>query len=160
MAYAGYSAAPWIPTWKKDAKRMMDVADAHAGETLIDLGSGDGAVLFAAAEHGLHARGVEIGIPQHIHAFIRRMFNKNRKLVSLHYGDLFAFDISKADIVIVYLLPKSYPKLMAKFKKELRPGARVVVQAWPIKEWKPVKTDKPTDKDVTLYLYTMGVSDK
>lgn len=154
MAYAGYSAAPWVPTWKKDVLRMLRLAKVKAGEKVVDLGCGDGKILFFAANI-FHARawGVEIGIPQYVHAQVLRLFQPQRKNIHIQLGNLFSFNLRDADVVIVYLLPKCYDRLLKKFEQELKPGTRVIVQAWPFPQWKSVQMDRPTPRDLPLFLY-------
>src|SRR5690348_1091609 len=52
--------APFLPTLKQHIPRALDLIDLKPGQTLLELGSGDGRVLLAAAERGLHAIGFEI----------------------------------------------------------------------------------------------------
>jgi hypothetical protein len=55
-------------------------------------------------------------------------------------GDLFKADISPATVVTLYLSLTVNMRLEAKLKRELRPGARIVSQRFPIGNWKPDKT--------------------
>ncbi|OGY83701.1 MAG: hypothetical protein A3F54_04940 [Candidatus Kerfeldbacteria bacterium RIFCSPHIGHO2_12_FULL_48_17] len=156
MAYAGYSAAPWVPTRARDVKRILQMADIRAGEKVVDVGCGDGRLVVAAARDcGAYGVGVDIGIPQYIHAQIMRMRQDAavRGRTRIVWGDLFQYNLCDADVVVVYLLSKSYDRLVKKFEKELKPGARVVVEAWPVSVWEPTKVDKGSKQDVPLYLY-------
>lgn len=151
-AYGAWSAAPYLPTHKKDVKRMIDLAGIKSGERVYDLGCGDGRLVFAAGKLGAEAIGIEIFILPYLYAWIKGWGKKNVKIL---YGDLFNYDISGADVVFIFLLNKSYKRLVDKFTKELKSGTRVVVGCWPIEEWKSklVKEDKPTERDLPIYSY-------
>ena len=75
--------------------------------------------------------------------------NKNAKV---RFRDFWNISFADADVVYFYLMPHIYPKLEAKLKKELRPGTKIIVYAFPFPEWKPTKIDKETDQP-TIYLY-------
>jgi SAM-dependent methyltransferase len=152
-AYGAISAAPWIPTRRGDVKRMIDLAGVKKGDVVYDLGCGDGRLVFAAARLGAKATGVEIFILAYLFAKIKSFFIPHSRIL---FGDLFKKDISGADVVFIFLLDKSYGRLLAKFNRELKPGARVVVGCWPIKEWPAEITDKPNKNLLTMYLYKIG----
>ena len=150
--YGAISAAPWLPTKRKDVGRMVALAAIKPGERVYDLGCGDGRLVFEAANQGAEAIGIEIFVLPYFYAWIKSIFKKGAAIL---YGDLFNYDLSGADVVFVFLQDKSYKRLLAKFKKELKPGTRVVVGCWDMTDWKDhlVKEDKPTDKDLPMYLY-------
>ncbi len=150
-AWAGYSAAPWLPTRSRDVKRMIILAGIKPGDKVYDLGCGDGRLVFAAAKAGAQAKGVDIFVIPYLVAKVRSWFVKNSKII---WGDLFKINLADADVIYIFLLDKSYPRLIKKFAKELKPGAKVVVHCWPIKEWenKLIKEDKPKD-ELAIYIY-------
>ncbi len=152
-AYGAWSAAPYLPTRKNDVKRMIGLANIKSGDRVYDLGCGDGRLVFAAGKLGAEAIGIEVFILPYLYAWVKSWGNKNAKIL---FGDMFNFDISGADAVFIFLLNKSYGKLIEKFTRELKPGTRVVVGCWPIEEWKDklVETNKPTDKDLPIYVYS------
>lgn len=155
MAYAGYSAAPWVPTRARDVQRILRLAKIQPGEKVVDLGCGDGRLVVAAArDFRAKAVGIDIGIPQYIHAQIMRLRQPGsvRAQTRIIWGDLFQYNVRDADVVVVYLLSKSYERLVKKFVRELKPGVRVVVEAWPISAWEPAQVDKEIGA-VPLYLY-------
>ena len=149
--YGALSSAPWLPTKKRDVKRMADIADIKKGEIVYDLGCGDGRLIFAVARLGAKAIGIEVFILPYLYACIKKIFYRN---VVILYGDFFNYDISQADVVMIFLMPKSYKKIIEKLAKELRPGSRVVVYCFEIEEWKNklVKVDKE-DNQLQVYLY-------
>ncbi|MFA5047698.1 MAG: methyltransferase domain-containing protein [Patescibacteria group bacterium] len=151
-AWTAISAAPWVPTRSRDVKRMIDLAKIKKGETVYDLGCGDGRLVFAADRVGANGRGVELFVLPYVFAKIKSLFYKNSKII---FGDLFRINLAEADVVFIFLLDKSYQKLIKKFEQELKPGARVVVGCWPIAEWadKLIVKDKPSDRDLPIYVY-------
>ena len=152
-AFGAISAAPWLPTRKKDVERMIELAGIKKGDVVYDLGCGDGRLVFAAAKMGAKATGVEIFILPYLFAKIKSFFVPDSKIL---YGDFFGRNISNADVIFVFLLSKSYGRLLKKFNQELKPAARVVVSCWPINEWQPERVDKPDKNQLTIYLYKFG----
>jgi len=151
-AYGAWSAAPFLPSKKKDVGRMIDLAEIKPDERIYDLGCGDGRLVFAAAKLGAEAIGIEIFILPYLYAWINSWGKKKTKIL---FGDLFNYDASGADVVFIFLLEKAYGRLAEKLSKELKPGTRVVAYCFEIKEFKDklVKTDKPTNKDLSIFLY-------
>jgi ribosomal protein L11 methylase PrmA len=106
---------------------MLRLAQVTAADVVFDLGSGDGRIPIAAART-FGARGVGIEIDDRL----VRLANENAARagvadrVTFVHGDLFQADIANATVVAVYLLPGLNIRLIPKFKRELRPGARIV----------------------------------
>ena len=140
LAQAQGSAGPYVPTPNVIVDELLKLADIKRGEFLIDLGSGDGRIVVTAARR-YGAQGYGIDIQTSLVELARQ--NASREGVSdkvrFIAGDLFDSDLSKADIVTVYLLPSTVPKLVPKLLKELRPGARVVSHDYPLEPWVPEK---------------------
>ncbi|MFA6228061.1 MAG: hypothetical protein WC668_02640 [Patescibacteria group bacterium] len=150
-AYGAYSAAPWLPTRRRDVKRLADLAGIKEGDKIYDLGCGDGRLVFEAARRGATASGVEIFFLPWLYARIKSLFIPRTRIL---FGDLFFQDISDADAIFIFLLDKSYKKLVEKFNRELKPGTQVVVACWPIVEWrdKLVSSSQPAD-DLPMFVY-------
>ena len=153
-AYGAWSAAPYLPTRRKDVERMVALASIKPGERVYDLGCGDGRLIFASAKLGAEAIGIEVFILPYMYAWVKSWGKKNAKIL---FGDMFNHDISNADAVFIFLLNKSYGKLVEKFERELQPGTRVIAGCWEIKEWndKLVGTSKPSNKDLPMFSYRM-----
>lgn len=156
--YATVSGAPWLPTKKREAERMIELAGIKPGDVVYDLGCGDGRLMAQAIKKFPDAKfvGVEISFLLFLIAKARFLFMPKSR-VEILFRDLFKINLEKADVVLIYLLPSCFPRLAGKLKSELRPGSRVVTGVWPIEELKNnlVEKNKPTEKDLSLFLYRM-----
>ena len=155
--------APSVPTPPNVVDRMLEAAHLKAGETLYDLGSGDGRVLIAAAQKfGAKAVGIEIS-KESVASSTKRI--KDLKLedkVRVIEGDLLKVDLSGADVVTLYLLTKSNDLLRPLLEKQLKPGARVVSHDYAIRGWEPtrVETVESHRREHQLYVYEFPVQQK
>ena len=151
FAYAGLRAAPWVPAWGRDIDRILRLADIKKGQVAYELGCGDGRILQAFERAGAKAIGFELAFAMYLWSKLRMFFGKNKN-AKVRFRDFWNISFADADVVYFYLMPHIYPKLEAKLKKELRPGTKIIVYAFPFPEWKPVKIDKETDQP-TIYFY-------
>lgn len=128
--------SPWSPWWRTSrgvAKAIIQTAKITDKDVLYDLGCGDGTVLITAAKaKGARGVGIEIDPSRVAVAKLRVMINGLEDKLIIKKGDLFNENISKATVVIVYLLPKTINRLEEKFRKELQPGARIVSYIYPL----------------------------
>jgi SAM-dependent methyltransferase len=126
----------WVPTPEVLVERMLDVAKVSPKDYVVDLGSGDGRNVIAAARRGARALGVEYN-PEMV-ALSRR--NAEREKVSdratFVEGDMFAADFSDATVLALFLLPDNMMKLRDKFLA-LRPGSRIVANTFGMEGWEP-----------------------
>lgn len=153
FAYGAWRAAPWVPTWKRDLQRMVELADIQPGDRMYDLGCGDGRLVLAAAAQGARAIGFEVAVLPYLVAKLRaRRFGSGQAMI--RYGDFWWADVSDADLVYFFLTPKANPRMKAKLEQELKPGAKVVAYVWPIEGWKPV-AESCVPGQPSLYLYKM-----
>jgi ribosomal protein L11 methylase PrmA len=130
----------FVPTPEAVVEAMLQVANVTKGDTVYDLGCGDGRIpVTAAKKYG--ARGVCFDIdPQRIKEANENVAKNNvGNLVRVVEGDLFEQDLSGASVVTLYLLPSLNVKLMPKLMKELKPGTRIVSHAFDMGDWKPEK---------------------
>jgi hypothetical protein len=134
---------PWVPTRKGRIRRALQLAKLQPGETLYDLGAGDGRVLvMAAREFGAQAVGIEIGPVQCMLGWLRIWLNGNRPKARIRCGNFYRADVSDADVVFVYLTSAQTSRLRKKLTQELRSGARVVSIAADFPDWQPVHIDR------------------
>lgn len=136
---------------------MLELASVKPGETVYDLGCGDGRVLITAAKRfNAKAVGIEISdkLVQQTEARVQRLGLE--KQVTVIHGDLRQTDLSGADVVVMYLLTLSNAEIRPKLEKSLKPGARVVSYSYAVPGWKPTRVDKTDERHGHLiYLYEM-----
>jgi protein-L-isoaspartate O-methyltransferase len=133
---------PFITTPPEVVERMLEMADTRADDLVIDLGSGDGRIVIAAAQK-FGARGVGIELDRALVAKSRenaRMAQVTER-VSFVRGNVLVADISQATVVTVYLLPALMIKLQPRFIDELAPGTRIVSHAFTMAGWAPDRTE-------------------
>lgn len=142
MAWGGFARGqavdldtPFVVTPDNVVNAMLDLASVRAGDRLIDLGSGDGRIVIAAAQRGAVASGVEID-PRLVELSRERARQAGvAARTSFSTEDLFETDFSKADVVSMYLLPDVNAKLAPRLFTTLRPGARIVSHDYGLGEW-------------------------
>jgi precorrin-6B methylase 2 len=136
------STVPFITTPEEVVHRMLQLAETRPGELVVDLGSGDGRIVIAAAQK-FGARGLGIEIDPALVAKSRD--NAVRagvaERVSFVRGDVLAADISAANVVTVYLLPGLINRLQPRFLERLEPGTRIVSHAFGMTGWKPDRSE-------------------
>jgi SAM-dependent methyltransferase len=106
--------------------RMLQMARVKKGDMVYDLGCGDGRMLILAAQkYGAHGVGYDID-PERVKAS-RENVERNHveNLVKIIQADIFTLDLTKADVIPIYLLPEMNRKLLPQFEK-MKPGARIV----------------------------------
>lgn len=154
FAYGGLLAAPYVPMWKKDIHRALELAKIKPNETLYDLGSGDGRIIIEAVK-GFKAKaiGYEIALLPYLYSYVKIKLMGIGNDVSVKMGNFFEHDLGNANIVTAFLSTRAMAKLKDKFEKELKPGTRVISFVFHIDGWTPEIIDKPKDKDLPIYLY-------
>jgi len=143
--------SPWAPWWrtnKKTAKAIIDLGKIGKGSMVFDLGCGDGEVLIAAAKKGAKGVGIEIDPLRFWIAKFRAKRNGVSSDLKFIRGSFFDQNISEANIIVVYLIPKTLNKLLPKFKKELKKETKIISFRYEM-NMKPTKVDRKN----SLFLY-------
>ena len=143
-AAQGAKARPlFVPTPEEVVERMLRIAGTGPRDFVMDLGSGDGRIVIAAARN-FGARGLGVDIDDELvvasRANARRAGVADR--VAFEERDMFGTNLSRATVATVYQLPSLLDRLQPKFLEELRPGARIVSHAFMMKGWRPDRTEK------------------
>ena len=145
----------WVPTPEVLVEKMLDMAKVTPRDFVMDLGSGDGRNVIAAARRGARALGVEYN-PDMV-ALSQRNAEKagvadKAKFVQ---GDMFEADVSKATVLALFLLTDNLDKLAPKFL-DMRPGTRIVSNGFEITGWaheELQRTEGDCGSWCTAYLY-------
>lgn len=128
--------SPWAPWWrtsKKTARAICQLAKIKKDDLIYDLGSGDGtALMIAAKEFGAKGVGIEIDPLRYWISKILLRKNSVSDKVKIFKNNFFDKNLKEADVIFVYLIPKTLEKLLPKFKKELKKGTRIVSYVYEI----------------------------
>ena len=158
------SRVPFISTPQDVVERMLVIAQTSPQDLVVDLGSGDGRIVITAAKQ-FGARGIGFDLDGRLIAESRERARAARVADRVRFvqGDLFEADLSRATVVVAYLLPELLWRLQPRFIAEMQPGARIVSHAFPMGGWRPdrveevrVTTPHPGQgESSTLYLWVV-----
>ena len=134
----------WVPTPNELVNAMLKLAKVTPDDFVIDLGSGDGRTVIAAAKLGAHAIGIEYN-PEMV-ALSKRNAEKEgvSGMTEFIEADLYEYDFSKATVITMFLLPEINLKLRPRLL-DLKPGTRIVSNTFTMGEWEAdyeVRTDE------------------
>ena len=149
--------APYVASPARVVDRMLQMANIKPGETLYDLGCGDGRILIAAVQkYKVKAIGVEISprlVAKATSSIQKAGLAGQARVIQ---GDVMSIDPSAADVVTLYLDTKSNERLRPRLEKYLKPGARVVSHDYAVPGWKPTRVERTEGRqDHLIYLYEM-----
>ena len=136
----------WVPTVSALVERMLDMARVTPADFVIDLGSGDGRTVIAAAKRGARAVGIEYD------ASMVTLSRRNAEQegvagrATFKKADLFETDLSRATVITMFLLPSINLKLRPTLLG-LKPGTRIVSNTFTMDRWRPDETATLEDDD-------------
>ncbi len=138
---------PCLPTHRKQARKMIELAEIKPGDKVIDLGAGHGRLLFLAAQKGAHAVGYELNPVLVAWIWIKSQIIKTPGMVEIKMRSLFTADVRSADTVFCFLFPGYMDKLEEKLFSQMKPGTKIVAYVFPF----PNK--KYTHKEEGCFVY-------
>jgi SAM-dependent methyltransferase len=134
----------WVPSPEETVKKMIEMGEITPQDFVVDLGSGDGRNVIAAAKRGAQALGVEYN-PDMVELSKRLAKEAGvSEKAQFVQGDMFQAEFSKATALVLFLLPSNLLQLRDKFAN-LRPGTRIVSNTFSIQDWTPEKTETLND---------------
>lgn len=147
----------WVPTPEELITSMLDMAKLTTGDYLVDLGSGDGRIVIAAAKRGVRAMGVEFNpdmVELSRQSALKAGVSDKATFVE---GDIFVQDFSKATVLTMYLLPELNMRLRPKIL-DMKPGTRVVTHAFDMEDWEADQTTEADGRTAYLWIVPAKVS--
>lgn len=153
------NSAPYVPTLKKNADTMLKLADVKPGMKIYDLGAGDGRLVARAAKKGGDAIGYEISFALFIFFWLRKAIftlcsrhSRTRKNIihgnsRVYWGSIWTKDISDADVVLCFLMPKAMARFKRKKFNTMKKGSRLISNIFPLPN---TEEDK---KENNVYMY-------
>ena len=130
----------WVPTPPTLVEKMLDMAAVTPRDYVMDLGSGDGRNIIAAAKRGARGLGVEFDANLVQVSRLRAAEEGVADRARFVEGDMFEADISEATVLALFLLPDNLQRLVPKFER-LRPGTRIVTNGYQITGWDAQKVE-------------------
>jgi hypothetical protein len=143
--------APYVPILRRDSQRILSQMSLKPGQTLIDLGSGDGRLLRAAAAQGITCIGYEIN--PYLVLISRIVCWRYRKLVTIHTADIWHITLPPADAIYIFILDRYMGRLESKFEKEISKPTKVISYVFQLPHKTPIKQTHNT------YTYEFGSQD-
>jgi hypothetical protein len=163
MSMSSRLMVPFVPTPEPVVKRMLSLADVKAGELIYDLGAGDGRILSSAVKD-FRAKAIGVELHESRYEAITRRIEREHldHSASVIRADFFNVNLSRADVVTLYLLTAVNSMIKPKLERELKVGARVVSHDFPVHGWVPVYVEKIRDRfnSHMIYLYQVPRSVK
>jgi SAM-dependent methyltransferase len=149
----------YVPTPYEVVEKMFELADIRPGEVVYDLGCGDGRIpALASKKFGVRSWGFDINPVRVTESLETVKKHKVEHLVTIKQQDIFELDLSKADVITLYLLPRLNVKLIPQLDK-LKPGCRIVSHDFNMEGVRPKRemTYRPTTgestRDHRIYLW-------
>jgi len=157
---------PYVPTHPKVVTAMLKLATVKEGETVYDLGCGDGRIVIAAVKDFKAKKGLGLDFnPERLkdcEASIKeaKLTEEQTKALTFKQGDVLKMkpeDFKDVDVVTLYLLPSVNRELKPVLQKGLKAGARVVSHDFDMgDDWKEDKKEEvEADRTHTVYLWTI-----
>jgi SAM-dependent methyltransferase len=148
----------YVPTPRQVVDVMLELARVKKSDLVYDLGCGDGRIVVTAArKYGCKAVGVDID-PARVRESLANVKDAGvGHLVDIEQKDIFTLDLSKADVVMLYLLPSLNVRLIPQLEK-MKPGSRVVSHNFDMYGVVPdvvVNISSKRDGEHKIYLWTV-----
>lgn len=131
---AGLMGAPWVPAYQRDVDAILDDLKLQPGQTFVELGCGDGRLVAAAAARGVTAIGYEINPLMWAIAVWRCRKQHNARI---RLANLWQADLSDADAVMAFLMPKFMERIETGVLPRLKPGARLLTYVFALPTSQP-----------------------
>lgn len=146
--------APYVTTDYQVVDAMLALAEVKPEDHVIDLGSGDGRILIAAARsHGAQGLGVEIDPARIREAEANARAARVSDRVRFVRQDLFQTPLNDADVVTIYLTPEVNLRLRPRILAEMRAGSRVISHQYDMGDWRADQRQRVEAS--TIYLWVV-----
>ncbi|XP_012577176.1 PREDICTED: protein FAM173B [Condylura cristata] len=141
---------PFVPATAQQIENVVQLLQRRKG-SLVDIGSGDGRIVIAAAKEGFTAVGYELN-PWLVWFSRYRAWREGvQASTRFHISDLWKVTFSQYSNVVVFGVPQMMPQLAKKLELELEDGARVIACRFPFPNWTP---DEVTGEGIdTVWAY-------
>src|SRR5690554_6950213 len=143
---------PYVPTSEAVVAKMLDMAEVGPGDYVIDLGSGDGRIVIAAAKRGAFGHGIDIDPVRIKEASENAKKAEVENRVLFVQDNIFSTDFSRASVVTMYLLNSVNLQLRSQLLGRLKPGTRIVSHNFDMGDWKPDNNAREETSNIYFWL--------
>lgn len=153
LLYSSISGAPYVPSSNKDVEETLSQANLKKGQVILELGSGDGRVISFAVQK-YHVKGLGIEISPFL-VFYSRLLAKFKKIRYIEFKreNIYKSDLSKADVIYMFLMPKMLEKLSTALKTQTKKGTLIISHGFKIPNFEKNLTKTISRKLFPSYLY-------
>jgi SAM-dependent methyltransferase len=164
FAFPQFSPIPYFPSNKKDLPLIIDALDIKNDQVILDMGAGDGVIIFEAAKYAydrnLNTQFIAIDINPILVGImlIRRHFHPHKQYIKIRKSDMFTLDISKIlpykfnhATLYAYISPRYLEHIVALAKKVHSSNTSIVSYFYSIPSLKV--TEKKTSGIHGVYTY-------
>ncbi|XP_053513248.1 ATP synthase subunit C lysine N-methyltransferase isoform X3 [Artibeus jamaicensis] len=127
---------PFVPATTKQVENVVKMLRSGRGP-LVDIGSGDGRIVIAAAKEGFTAVGYELNPWLVWYSRYRAWREGVQHLAKFYISDLWKVTFSQYSNVVIFGVPQMMPQLEKKLGLELQDDARVIACRFPFPHWTP-----------------------
>lgn len=149
-AYASVIGAPILPSIGHHIQTSLEKAGVKEGVRFYELGTGTGSVSAIALKMGARVTGYELSPIFYLISFIRLKLTK--KSFKLYLKNFIKSDISEADIIYIFLIPRTISNIKDTLFSKVRPGTKIISYAFPILGWQINDKIELINKP-TIYIY-------
>ena len=144
LAAAGAAQAqerfsPYVPSDQENVERMLKLAGLRDDDVVVDLGSGDGRIVFTAARMNRKLRGFGVDVDEKLvreaNAAARTRGVADR--VQFYHRNAYDADLREATVIAMWLWPEFQRMLRPVIMAHARPGTRIITNLWDLGEWWP-----------------------
>ncbi|XP_011140823.1 protein FAM173B [Harpegnathos saltator] len=130
---------PYVPATNQQIKNVIQALNGRSG-TLIDLGSGDGRIVFATAKLGFKAHGIELNTWLVWYSRFKALINGLSQNTAFFKQDLWKYNLKKYDNIIIFGVEQMMEDLERKFNSELCKDSFVIACRFPLPNTHPFMT--------------------
>jgi Methyltransferase domain len=146
----------WVPTPDEVVDRMLTMAQVGPNDFHMDLGSGDGKIVIAAAKRGARALGIEYNPDMVKLAQENAQKAGVAEKANFRRADIFQTDFSQATVITLYLLPALNMKLRPQLL-QMKPGTRIVSHSFTMEDWEPDEVSSMDGRRAYFWLVPANV---
>ena len=140
FALGALLGAPYLPIFDRDAAAAMELAGVGEGTSVLDLGSGDGRILRAAARRGATAAGFEVNPIMFLISLI--LCWRWRRQLKVRLGNYWTANWPPADVISVFSTQRAMAKLQHELEQRLKAPTTVVSYVFEFSGHRPVRRNR------------------